>query len=156
MASSSCVVTPGFTRSLRSRSTSATIRQLSRMRSFSSADFIVAFAIAACRPREPDRAGSPAALELPALLEAVVMAHEEMRLDLLKRIEADAHDDEKARAAEEAGEIRRHAHADHERRENRHDRQEDRSGERDLRKNVVDEIGRVLPGPDAGDESALL
>src|SRR5947209_17651809 len=79
-----------------------------------------------------------------------------MGLDLLERVEADADDDEEARSAEEAGEVRRDAEADHERGKNRDDRQEDGARERDLRQDIVDKIARVLSGAYAGDEPTLL
>jgi len=67
----------------------------------------------------------PTTLDLPALHEAVVVAHEQMRFDLLERVQTDADHDEEARPAEEAREVRRDPHPDHEGGQDGDDRQED-------------------------------
>src|SRR5579883_1078053 len=93
----------------------------------------------ACVPLPPPGApknarrilASPAA-DAARLHEAFVVAHEEVRLDLLDHVERDADDDQDARAAEEARDVlldlERRGH-DH--REHGEGREEDRAHERD-------------------------
>src|SRR5690242_3630070 len=106
MVSSSFVVTPGRIYGLMMRRTSATILQLSRISSISRGDLIVALAISSQAVFQGrvthDRSELPAALDLPALHESVVVPHEQVRLDLLERIEADTDNDQQAGAAEKA------------------------------------------------------
>src|SRR4051812_6429292 len=67
----------------------------------------------ACVPLPPPggpKKASRTSLTLPAadtagLHEALVVAHEEVRFDLLHHVERDADDDQDARAAEEAGDV---------------------------------------------------
>src|SRR5690606_34609311 len=142
--SSSAVTTPGRMRRATSVSARPTRSALRRSPSMSRGDlrWIIGKILAATA-------------DATALHEAVVVAHEEVRLDLLERVERDADEDEQARPAVEAGEARRDPGLRGERREDRDEAEEDRARQRDPRQDVVDELARLLARPDARDEAAL-
>src|SRR3954465_13515515 len=87
------------------------------------------------------------------LQEALVVAHHQLRLELLHRVEGDAHDDEQRGAAEE--EVRARL-IDEDRRERRDRREVQRAGEREAREDAVEELRRRPPRAHAGDEAAVL
>src|SRR3954447_6818085 len=87
------------------------------------------------------------------LQEALVVAHHQLRLELLHRVEGDAHDDEQRGAAEE--EVRARL-VDEDRRQ-RGDRGEvQRAGERQAREDPVEELRGRAPRPHPRDEAAEL
>ena len=87
--------------------------------------------------------------------ESFVVPHEELRLDLLHRLDDDADHDQEARAAERDPGQRREEQAD-DRRQRRDDAEEQGAGDRD----PGDDPGQVVGGraarPDARDEPAVL
>ena len=86
--------------------------------------------------------------------EAFVVAHHELAVDLLHRLEGDAHRDQDRHATE--GELADVPQREDEQRQDRDRGQEQRSGQRD----AVQHLRQVLlgrrPRTDAGDEAALL
>src|SRR3954447_18790176 len=87
------------------------------------------------------------------LQEALVVAHHQLRLELLHRVQGDAHDDEQRGAAEE--EVRARL-VDEDRRQGRDRREVERAGERQPREDAVEELGRRAARTHAGDEAAVL
>src|SRR3954451_10459359 len=87
------------------------------------------------------------------LQEALVVAHHQLRLELLHRVEGDAHDDEQRGAAEE--EVRARL-VDEDRRQGRDRREVERAGERQAREDPVQELGGRPPRPHPRDEAAEL
>jgi len=81
--------------------------------------------------------------------------HHELRLDLVHRIKSDADYDQQTCSSEERGKTLADSEPHHEGRQYRNDREKDRARKRNLRQDVVDEVGSVLPGPDTRDEPAL-
>src|SRR5436190_5172022 len=99
--------------------------------------------------------GEPARRPTSSSNESFVVAHEELRLDLLHRLDDDTDDDQQARAAE--GD-RRQGREDQpeKRRQGRHDPQEQRAGDRDPGDDPGEVIRRRATRPDARDEPAVL
>ena len=87
------------------------------------------------------------------LQEAFVVAHHQLRLELLHRIEGDADDDQQRGSAEQE---RGTGLGDENRRERRDRRQEQRAGERQPGEDAIEELGRWPAGPHPGDEPAVL
>ena len=89
------------------------------------------------------------------LQEAFVVAHHQLRLELLHGVEGHADHDQERRAAEV--EVRRSVWlGDDDGRERRDGRQVQGSRERQAREDAVQELGRRAPWPHAGDEAAVL
>src|SRR6266568_9607670 len=85
--------------------------------------------------------------------EAFIVARDEVALDLLDRVERDAHHDEERRPAEIEG----HAElVDEERRQHADRGDVDRAAKGDAREDVVDVVGRRLARPDARDVAPVL
>src|SRR3954464_639103 len=87
------------------------------------------------------------------LQEALVVAHHQLRLELLHRVEGHAHDDEQRGAAEE--EVRARL-VDQDRRQGRDRREVQRAGERQAREDPVEELRGRAPRPHPRDEAAEL
>src|SRR3954453_19599268 len=85
--------------------------------------------------------------------EALVVAHHELRLELLHRVERHADHDQDRRSAEE--EVRAGL-ADQERRQRGHQGKEDRAGKRQPRQDAVQIFGRRPAWPHPGYEPAVL
>ena len=66
------------------------------------------------------------------------MPHEQVRFNLLQRIERNTNDDEQARPAKKLRKLRVYIHLHHERRQHGDNRQEDGTRQGDLRQDVVD------------------
>src|SRR5690606_26390312 len=98
---------------------------------------------------------SASSFDSAGLHEPVVVSHEQVTFNLLKRVEGNADHDEEARTTEKQGKPGGDSRADGKRRQDRHESEEDRAGKRDARKDVVDELGRLLSGADARDEAPL-
>src|SRR5664279_5358891 len=111
------------------------------------------------------------------LEEAVVIAHDELRLHLLDGVHRDADDDEERRAAEEERDAETLRHEDRQVRvepgtdardalhleshreelgNEGHNHEIEGADERDAREHVVDVVRGGLSGADAGDEAAVL
>ena len=89
--------------------------------------------------------------------EAVVLAHEEMRLHDAQRVKRHADDDEERRAAEERGNRPRKLHPAHQNhRDERHHEKARAADERNLRHHVVKILGRRAPRADARDVRTVL
>lgn len=96
-----------------------------------------------------------AAAHLTALHEAVVVAHEEVTLDLLKRIERHLDQNEQTRSTVEHGKATRDSRLHGKSGKNGHDAEKDRARERNPCQNRVDELARLLSGSNAGNEAPL-
>src|SRR4029079_6058617 len=87
--------------------------------------------------------------------EAFVVAHQELRLDLLHRLHDDADDDQEARPAE--GDPRQGREDDAEQcGQGRDEAEEQRAGDRDPGDDPGEIVGRRSSRPDARDEAAVL
>src|SRR4051794_1810728 len=97
---------------------------------------------------EAGRARAPYLLQ-----EALVVAHHQLGLELLHRVEGHAHDDEQRGPAEE--EVRARL-VDEDRRQRRDRREVQRAGERQAGEDAVQELRRRPPRTHARDEAAVL
>src|SRR5258706_7894191 len=108
--------------------------------------------------------------------EAVVVAHDELRFDLLRGIHGDADDDEQRGAAKVEVDAETIGHpgrqvvkdgadepdvvevdsADEQGRNDGDDDEVERADQSDAGEHVIDEVGGALAGADAGDEAAVL
>ena len=88
------------------------------------------------------------------LQEALVVAHHQLRLDLLHRLEGDADRDQHGRASER--ELVERPVSEHDRGDQRDGGQEQGPRKRDADEHVVQVVRRRRPGPDPRDEPALL
>ena len=88
-----------------------------------------------------------------ALEEALVVAHHQLRLELLHRVQRDADDDQDRGAAEVEVGARL---VDEDRRQGRDRGQVERARERQPREDAVQELGRRPAWPHPGDEAAVL
>src|SRR5882757_703727 len=108
--------------------------------------------------------------------ETVVVAHDELRFDLLRGIHGNADDNEQRRAAKVEVDAKTVGHpggqvvkdgadepdvvevdsADEQGRNDGDDDEVERADQRDAGEDVIDEVGRTLAGADAGDEASVL
>src|SRR5688572_20261707 len=86
------------------------------------------------------------------LEEAFVVAHHQLGLELLHRVEGDAHNDQQRGAAEEEVRVRLR---DEERRQGGDRREVQGAGEGEAREDAVQELRGRAAGPHAGDEPAV-
>ena len=95
----------------------------------------------------------PASLDAALLEEALVVPHDQVRLELAHRVERDADRDQQRGAAEEEGDVELALHDVGHDRDRGH---EQRAAEGDALEDPLDVLGGGLAGADAGDEAAGL
>src|SRR6476661_10930420 len=99
--------------------------------------------------------GGPMKISLISAQESFVVALLELALDLLHRVERDAHHDQQGRAAEREVLARLHPH-EGDQRDEREQTEVESSWQRDAGQDVVEVLLSRLACPDPGDEAAVL
>ena len=94
---------------------------------------------------------------MACLHESVIVARQEIALNLSHRVKRNADDNQQTRAAKELGDQRLDAHpAAEQHRQDGQNRQEDCACQRDARHGMIQKFSRVVARADAGDVTTVL